>query len=86
LDYDAIVIGAGPAGWAAALQGSKIGLNVAIVERNVLPGGASILGPTKIRVANPNGEHILTTDQIFVATGSRPHDPTPSHSMIARLR
>jgi pyruvate/2-oxoglutarate dehydrogenase complex dihydrolipoamide dehydrogenase (E3) component len=50
------------------------------------PGGASILGPTKIRVANPNGEHILTTDQIFVATGSRPHDPTPSHSMIARLR
>ncbi len=40
--YDAVVIGAGPAGWSAALQGSKLGLHVAIVERAALVGGASV--------------------------------------------
>ncbi len=148
-DYDAIVIGAGPAGWAAALQGSKIGRKVAIVERNVLPGGscihtgtipsktlretilelvaarrsgkfgvhptfnrpltmsslmrrkdsviedqvstlrnfldrnqiplihgsASILSPTEVRVANPNGENIYHVEHIFITTGSRPRRP-----------
>ena len=29
MDQDALVIGAGPAGWAAALQASKLGLEVA---------------------------------------------------------
>ena len=32
MQYDMLVIGAGPAGWAAALQGSKLGLEVAVVE------------------------------------------------------
>jgi len=40
--YDAIVIGAGPAGWAAAVQGSKLGMEVAIVEKRLLVGGACI--------------------------------------------
>jgi NAD(P) transhydrogenase len=40
--YDAIVIGAGPAGWAAAVQGSKLGLQVAIVEKSIQVGGACI--------------------------------------------
>ena len=31
--YDLLVIGAGPAGWSAALQGSKLGLTVAVVEK-----------------------------------------------------
>lgn len=39
---DALVIGAGPAGWAAALQGAKLGLEVAVVEKRALVGGACI--------------------------------------------
>jgi len=147
--YDAIVIGAGPAGWSAALQGSKLGLRVAVVERaavvggncihwgtvpsktlretiqkivavrdagalgvrsapskrmsihdlmrhkdavtdqqtrtiqnfldrnhiDVLAGGASFVGPERIRVANASGETTYSADRIFIATGSRPRRP-----------
>ncbi|MCA9510492.1 MAG: Si-specific NAD(P)(+) transhydrogenase [Myxococcota bacterium] len=40
--YDALVIGAGPAGWSAALQGSKLGLRVAVAERGAVVGGNCI--------------------------------------------
>lgn len=36
--YDLVVVGGGPAGYAAALYGSSAGLNVAIVERDRLGG------------------------------------------------
>lgn len=40
--YDLIVIGAGPAGWSAALQGAKLGMTVAVVEKGVMLGGACV--------------------------------------------
>ena len=40
--YDLVVIGAGPAGWSAALQGAKLGLEVAVVERGIMLGGACV--------------------------------------------
>jgi NAD(P) transhydrogenase len=40
--YDLIVIGSGPAGQRAAIQGSKAGKNVAVVERREVIGGACI--------------------------------------------
>src|SRR5262245_20613974 len=40
--YDLIVIGSGPAGQRAAIQGAKIGKSVAVVERRELVGGTSI--------------------------------------------
>lgn len=40
--FDLVVIGAGPAGWSAALQGAKLGLEVAVVERGVMLGGACV--------------------------------------------
>lgn len=40
--YDLLVIGAGPAGWSAALQGAKLGLEVAVVERGLMLGGACV--------------------------------------------
>ena len=40
--YDLLVIGAGPAGWSAALQGSKLGLNVAVIEKGLMLGGACV--------------------------------------------
>ncbi|MEM9177617.1 MAG: Si-specific NAD(P)(+) transhydrogenase [Myxococcota bacterium] len=40
--YDLLVIGAGPAGWSAALQGSKLGLKVAVVEKGLMLGGACV--------------------------------------------
>src|SRR5258706_15988479 len=40
--YDLIVIGSGPAGQRAAIQGAKLGKRVALVEKRELVGGACI--------------------------------------------
>jgi len=40
--YDLMVIGAGPAGWSAALQGAKLGLRVGVIEQSAMLGGACV--------------------------------------------
>jgi NAD(P) transhydrogenase len=40
--YDLVVIGSGPAGQRAAIQGAKTGKRVALIERRQVVGGASI--------------------------------------------
>ena len=40
--YDLIVMGAGPAGWSAALKGAKLGMEVAVVEKGAMLGGACV--------------------------------------------
>ncbi|MFK7896978.1 MAG: Si-specific NAD(P)(+) transhydrogenase [Myxococcota bacterium] len=42
MHYDLIVIGAGPAGWSAALQGAKLGMEVAVIEKGSMLGGACV--------------------------------------------
>src|SRR5690349_16913052 len=42
LDYDLLVIGSGPAGQRAAIQGAKLNKRVAIVERRTVLGGCSV--------------------------------------------
>ena len=41
-DYDLLVIGSGPAGQRAAIQGAKLGKRVAIIERKAMVGGVCI--------------------------------------------
>jgi NAD(P) transhydrogenase len=41
-DYDLLVIGSGPAGKRAAIQGAKLDKKVAVVERTAVLGGASV--------------------------------------------
>ena len=41
-DYDLIVIGSGPAGQRAAIQGAKLDKRVALVERKTVLGGVSV--------------------------------------------
>jgi NAD(P) transhydrogenase len=41
-DYDLIVIGSGPAGQRAAIQGAKLDKKVAIVEKTTVVGGVSV--------------------------------------------
>jgi len=41
-DYDLLVIGSGPAGQRAAIQGAKLGKKVAVVERKAVVGGCSV--------------------------------------------
>ena len=41
-DYDLLVIGSGPAGQRAAIQGAKLDKRVAIIERKTVVGGVSV--------------------------------------------
>ncbi|MBQ6640078.1 MAG: FAD-dependent oxidoreductase [Saccharopolyspora sp.] len=43
-DFDAIVVGAGPAGSAAALELARAGRSVALVERGPFPGSKNVYG------------------------------------------
>ncbi len=45
-DYNVIVIGSGPAGYAAALQACELGARVAILERQETLGGVTLLSGT----------------------------------------
>jgi electron transfer flavoprotein-quinone oxidoreductase len=42
--FDAVVVGAGPAGTAAAITMAKAGLQVAILERGAKPGSKNVMG------------------------------------------
>jgi electron transfer flavoprotein-quinone oxidoreductase len=42
--FDAVVVGAGPAGTAAALTMAKAGLQVALLERGTKPGSKNVMG------------------------------------------
>jgi NAD(P) transhydrogenase len=42
LHVDYVVVGSGPAGQKAAIQAAKLGKNVIIVEKDKMPGGASL--------------------------------------------
>ena len=37
-DFDVIVVGAGPAGSAAALEAARAGMRVCLIERGPFPG------------------------------------------------
>ena len=39
---DLVVIGTGPAGWSAPLQGAKLGMSVAVIEKGLMLGGACV--------------------------------------------
>src|SRR6202158_701262 len=42
--FDAVVVGAGPAGSAAAITMAKAGLQVALLERGARPGSKNVMG------------------------------------------
>jgi electron transfer flavoprotein-quinone oxidoreductase len=42
--FDAVIVGAGPAGTAAAITMAKAGLQVALLERGVKPGSKNVMG------------------------------------------
>src|SRR6266498_2750250 len=67
-DYDLLVIGSGPAGQRAAIQGAKIDKRVALVERKAVVGGVCTnTGTTATQDAHIpfDGKRIFVSDQIL---------------------
>jgi len=59
--FDMIVIGAGPGGYVAAIRGAQLGLNVAIIERELLGGICLNWGciPTKAMLRTSEVFHLM---------------------------
>ena len=53
-EFDAVIVGMGPAGMAAATELAKLGVNTAIVDDNHAPGGQIYRQPSpKFTIADP---------------------------------
>lgn len=60
-EYDLVVLGAGPAGYVAAIRAAQLGLKTAIVEKNALGGVCLNIGciPSKVLLHNAEIAHTL---------------------------
>ncbi len=60
-DYDVVVIGAGPAGYVAAIRAAQLGLKTAIVDKQWLGGVCLNVGciPSKALLKNAELAHTL---------------------------
>lgn len=60
--YDLLVIGAGPGGYVAAIRAAQLGLNVACIEKEDLPGG------TCLRVGCIPSKALLESSEKYIET------------------
>lgn len=51
--FDVIIVGAGPAGSAAALLSARAGLKVMLLERGEYPGAKNVSGAVFLRQRDP---------------------------------
>ena len=78
LNYDICVIGAGPAGCAAAISARRNGAKVLLVERDGVPGGMSTAGMLNIWCGDAYSsvfEHICKKTTRRVPSGRRIYSP-----------
>ena len=82
MHYDIVVIGSGPAGQKAAVQGAKAGKRVAVIEREPGVGGACVYRGTI--PSKTLRESALQTDRMTRST-ARLDGPVPSNIMVSTL-
>ena len=64
MDYDLIVIGAGPGGYTAAIRGAQLGMKTAIVERELLGGVCLNWGCIPTKALLKSGEVYAQLDHL----------------------
>jgi dihydrolipoamide dehydrogenase len=67
-DYDVMVIGAGPAGYVAAIRCAQLGLKTACIDRWVDPEGRPALGGTCLNVGCIPSKSLLESSERYVQT------------------
>ena len=63
--YDVIVIGAGPAGYVAAIRCAQLGLNTACIDDWVNPQGKPVLGGTCLNVGCIPSKSLLESSEMY---------------------
>ena len=71
--YDLVVIGAGPAGYTAAIRAAQLGLRVVCVDDWQAPSGESTLGGTCLNAGCIPSKALLETSELFAQ--ARDHGP-----------
>jgi dihydrolipoamide dehydrogenase len=66
--FDVIVIGAGPAGYIAAIRAAQLGFKVACAERWLTPGGDPALGGTCLNVGCIPSKALLASSEEYEKT------------------
>jgi len=64
MDFDLVVIGAGPGGYVAAIRASQLGMKVAIVEREALGGICLNWGCIPTKALLKSGDLYETLDHL----------------------
>ena len=64
--YDLVVIGAGPAGYTAAIRAAQLGLKVACADDWRSPAGEPVLGGTCLNAGCIPSKALLETSELFV--------------------
>src|SRR5438105_9397746 len=64
--YDVIVIGAGPAGYVAAIRCAQLGMRVVCVDRWLTPDGRPALGGTCLNVGCIPSKALLEASELYV--------------------
>ena len=63
--YDVVVIGAGPAGYIAAIRAAQLGLSTACIEQWKMPGGERALGGTCLNVGCIPSKALLESSEHY---------------------
>ncbi|MEY4083862.1 MAG: hypothetical protein RL483_1231 [Pseudomonadota bacterium] len=64
-EFDVVVIGAGPAGYIAAIRAAQLGLKTACVEKWINPNGEAVLGGTCLNVGCIPSKALLASSEEF---------------------
>jgi len=64
-DYDVIIIGAGPAGYVAAIRAAQLGLNTAVVDKWIGKDGKPSLGGTCLNVGCIPSKALLESSELY---------------------
>jgi dihydrolipoamide dehydrogenase len=72
--YDVIVIGAGPAGYIAAIRAAQLGFKVACVEKWISPAGEPALGGTCLNVGCIPSKALLASSEEFDKASHHLHE------------
>ena len=75
--YDVIVIGAGPAGYIAAIRCAQLGLKTACVDKRVGKLGEPVLGGTCLNVGCIPSKSLLESSALY----EKNHDAAAQHGI-----